>query len=113
MICHLVDAVESSGKPSPAERATGALARFPLKHLVIYILPWPKGKLQSPPDLLVSQPTKWDRDLEHLVAALDCVAAQDPAGFWPDSDVFGKLSGAQWGALLRTHIDHHLRQFGV
>jgi hypothetical protein len=27
--------------------------------------------------------------------------------------VFGPLTGADWGALLRTHIDHHLKQFGV
>jgi hypothetical protein len=113
MLCHLRDAVESSEKPGPAEPALGALTRFPIKQLVIYLLPWPKGKLQSPPDLLASKPQEWTDDLAALASALDRVAARGPAGQWPASDVFGDLSGAEWGALLRTHIDHHLRQFGA
>lgn len=26
---------------------------------------------------------------------------------------FGKLTTAEWDALMRNHLDHHLRQFGV
>jgi hypothetical protein len=40
-------------------------------------------------------------------------AARDPRASWPASDVFGTLSRAGWGALLRTHINHHLKQFGA
>lgn len=113
MVCHLYDAVESAEQPAPSEVAAGVLTRFPVKQLVIYWLPWPKGKLQSPPDLLVTQPTDWERDVERLIASLNRIAARGPSGAWPASDVFGELSGKQWGALLRTHIDHHLRQFGA
>jgi hypothetical protein len=113
MVCHLIDAIESSDAPSPAVAATGLLTRVPFKQLVIYVLPWPKGKLQSPPELLVTQPSDWAADLARLRAALERVGARGPGGTWPASDVFGALSGRDWGALLRTHINHHLRQFGV
>jgi hypothetical protein len=113
MVCHLIDAVESSGAPSPAHPGTGPLARMPLKWLVIHVLPWPKGKLQSPPDLLVTTPGAWEADLTRLRTSIERVAARGPGGAWPASDVFGPLSGREWGALLRTHIDHHLRQFGA
>lgn len=112
-VCHLYDALASSEAPSPSVEATGALARFPVKQLVIYVLPWPRGRLQSPPDLLVTQPGRWDEDVERLVSKLDAVGARGPVGEWPTSEVFGRLSAAEWGALLRTHLHHHLRQFGV
>jgi hypothetical protein len=113
MICHLRDAVESGFSTAPVEPGGGALARNPLKWLVLGVLPWPKGKLQSPPDLLVSQPVEWNRDMEALRAALERAAAKGAHAQWPASEVFGVLSGKEWGVLLRTHIDHHLRQFGV
>lgn len=113
MICHLKDAIESGFGASPATPATGPLTRFPIKWLVINVLPWPKGKLQSPPDLLVTAPSDWDADIAALRSALERAAAKGPDAAWPASDVFGHLSGREWGALLRTHMDHHLRQFGV
>lgn len=113
MICHLTDAIESSRAPSPHVIGTGLLASFPVKQLVIYVLPWPKGKLQSPPDLLATQPGVWRDDVERFRASVERVAQRGPGGDWPASEVFGPLSGAEWGALLRTHIDHHFRQFGV
>lgn len=112
MICHLTDAVESSAAPSPPP-GTGVLSRFPIKHLVIYVLPWPKAKLQSPPDLLVSQPGDWTADTARLKSALERAAKKGPNEPWPASEVFGRLSGRDWGALLHTHIHHHLKQFGV
>jgi hypothetical protein len=113
MVCHLIDALASSFAPSPQQPGAGILAQFPMKQLAIYWLPWPKGKLRSPPDLLMTQPTDWDRDLQQLRAVLERVAARGEGGDWPASEVFGRLTGRQWGALLRSHINHHLEQFGA
>lgn len=113
MVCHLHDAIESGFAESPASRASGPLSWFPLNWLVIHVLPWPKGKLQSPPDLLQTTPGRWNEDMAALCASLERAVAKGPHADWPASDVFGPLSGADWGALLRTHIDHHLRQFGL
>ncbi len=113
MLCHLIDAVESSEGPSPSVPARGALTWTPLKQLVIYLLPWPKGRLESPSELLITTPSSWEADVARLRTAIDRVAQRDPAGSWPASDVFGALTGREWGALLWTHINHHFRQFGV
>jgi hypothetical protein len=113
MVCHLYDAVDSAEKPAPAAPGTGILSRFPVKQLVRDWVPWPKGRLQSPPDLLATQPADWSGDLDRLITAVERVAARGAAGVWPASEVFGELTGRQWGGLLRTHINHHLRQFGA
>lgn len=113
MVCHLKDAVESGLHDSSEAIGKGVLARFPVKHLVIYLLPWPKGKLQSPASLFTTSPTEWSRDVAELESALARAAAKGPNAKWPASDVFGKLSGKEWGALLRTHVNHHLKQFGA
>jgi len=114
MICHLTDAVESSFAASPHTPAAGPLTWPPLKQLIIYVLPWPRGKLQSPPDLLVTKPSTWTQDTARFRQAVERVAARGPSDrAWPASDVFGPLSRHDWGALLRTHINHHFRQFGV
>jgi hypothetical protein len=112
MICHLHDALASSFGPPP-EPGSGPLSRFPLKQLVIWLLPWPKGKLQSPPDLLRTRPQHWQSDIQAFTDLLHRVASRNDHGNWPASEVFGHLSRHEWGALLRTHIDHHLRQFGA
>lgn len=113
MVNHLIAAVESAFEPPPAEPARGPLAHFPINWLVINVLPWPKGKLQSPPELLARQPREWASDVTALHATLDRAAARGPDAEWPPTDVFGPISGRNWGALIRTHMDHHLRQFGV
>jgi len=31
----------------------------------------------------------------------------------PESALLGKMTTANWGRLHYTHLDHHLKQFGV
>jgi hypothetical protein len=113
MMCHLIDAVESSFDPDAELPGTGLLSRQPLKWLVLNVLPWPKGKMQSPERLMRRRPSGWHRDLAALHEILDRVAARDLSATWPASEVFGRLSRREWGALLHTHINHHLSQFSV
>jgi hypothetical protein len=113
MVCHLTDSVESAFDEEAEAPGTGPLSREPLKWLVLHVLPWPKGKMESPERLTRRRPTVWDADVRALHDALERLAARDPSAHWPPSDVFGTLSRREWGALLRTHINHHLRQFGA
>lgn len=113
MVCHLTDSVESAFDEEAEAPGTGPLSRQPFKWLVLNILPWPKGKMESPPRLTRRQPADWAADVRALHEALDRLALRDPRAEWPASDIFGALSRAEWGALLRTHINHHLKQFGA
>lgn len=113
MICHLTASLPTSADGPQATASPSALSRFPFNWIVIHLLPWPKGKVESPPEFLLLAPTNWDADLARLCAALEGVAARGPGGAWPSSPVFGRIGGRTWGALLGKHFDHHLRQFGV
>ncbi len=113
VVCHLVDAVESAFDTETDTPGTGPLSRQPLKWLVLHLLPWPRARMDSPPRLLRRLPGDWATDRAALHAAIDALAARDPHAAWPPSDVFGELSREEWGALLRTHFDHHLKQFGA
>ncbi len=113
MICHLTVSLPTIRDGPQAAARPSALSRFPFNWIVIHLLPWPKGKVESPPEFLSLAPTTWDTDLARLRAALADVAARGPGGDWPSSPVFGRIGGRTWGALLGKHFDHHLRQFGV
>ena len=113
MVSHLNAAFRASLGELPIGPATGALSRFPLNWLVIHVLPWPQGKVESPAEFLDVPTTTWEADLATLGALLERAAAQGPIAPWPPSRVFGRISGTSWGVLHRKHLDHHLRQFGV
>lgn len=113
MVCHLIDSVESAFDDEAEAPGTGPLSRQPLKWLVLNVLPWPRGTMQSPERLTRRHPADWAGDVAALHAALDRLAARAPGAPWPASEVFGTLSRHEWGALLRAHIHHHLRQFGA
>lgn len=86
--------------------------RFPvIKHLVIYLLPFPKGA-PTAPELLNMPPGDISANRTELLRVIDKVATQQ-VDQWPDHPAFGKLSRRDWGVLGYRHIDHHLRQFGA
>jgi hypothetical protein len=113
MVGHLAECLRVSLDDPPLAPPAGPFARFPLNWLVIHVLPWPQGKLQSPPDFLGFALSTWDADLRALGALLERASARGPGGPWAPSPAFGAISGRSWGALLRKHVDHHLRQFSA
>ena len=84
----------------------------PLKQLIIYVAPFPKGA-PTAPELLVRAP----RGVGHDVADVRrCSAARGRVRHtdgWPEHPAFGKLSKRAWGVLIYRHMDHHLKQFGA
>jgi hypothetical protein len=79
-----------------------------VRHVVIYWLPWPPGKVQGPPEGFTTAPTRWASD---LAALEERVERYGPARSWPDHPMFGHMSGRDWGVFCYRHFDHHLRQF--
>ena len=114
MLCHVSDSLRSALGELPTTSRRKALFTNPaVRWLLIHALPWPKGKVQSSPEMLTAQPTEWAADLAVFRSLLERAGTQDPAGNWPDHPLFGDLSGPAWGVLIHRHLDHHLRQFGV
>jgi hypothetical protein len=113
MVCHLAESLKMTLGDLPCTPKGGALRYTPLKQLIIYVAPWPKG-VPTAPELLARAPATWSNDVRDLGVLLDRVAgARSAAPNWPEHPAFGKLSPGAWGRLVYRHMDHHLRQFGV
>lgn len=114
MCAHLIDALKMALGETRLGAGRGPLSWPGIKHLILYVLPMPKG-VATHPALLATPGTGGPVDahvatIERLLAAC---AERGPAGTWGEHPAFGRLSGAEWGWLIRKHTDHHLRQFGL
>ncbi len=85
---------------------------FPLKHLVLYVLPFPKGA-PTAPALKPGLETPLEQERTALLSLLERIASGPDEGAGPAHPLFGPLTWRQWGVLTYKHADHHLRQFGA
>lgn len=113
MLAHLNDAMRMATGELVTQPKNTPFRRWPLKQLIVYTLPWPKGA-PTAPELLV----RCDRAILSVEQAefrkvADRVASKPASERWPEHPAFGSLTHRAWGVLVFRHADHHLRQFGV
>jgi hypothetical protein len=113
MIAHLSDQMRHTLGDATAEAQPGVLRNPLVRYVVIYWLPWPKGRITGPPDAFVTRPTIWEADIATLITLVDRFVALRSERTWPDHAMLGAMTGRDWGAFCYKHFDHHLRQFGV
>ena len=112
MVAHLTDQMSHCLGDKPCGPVPGILRWAPLRHITIYWLPWPKGRVKGPPDAFVTRPGPWLSDIERLVGMVERFGHQDLTGTWPEHAMFGHMRGIDWGHFCYKHFDHHLSQFG-
>ncbi|MGQ0814065.1 MAG: DUF1569 domain-containing protein [Gemmatimonadota bacterium] len=113
MICHLIDALEVALGMAHAVPKRSLLPKPLVRWLVVYVVPWPKGKAKTVPEMLKTKPASWDTDVAHLRTLLSDAARREPSGHWAPDPAFGHLTGRDYGFFICKHFDHHLSQFGV
>jgi hypothetical protein len=87
------------------------MSRTLVKFLVVNTeLAPPRGKIQTAPEMLATQPKSWEVDLAACAELAERVGRGSARAVHP---AFGPLSPEEWGRLCWKHLDHHLRQFGV
>src|SRR5687768_18567398 len=108
VVVHLCDAFRmASGELKCAPKSLPI--RFtPLKQLIIYWLPFPKG-VPTAPELLARQPLEWQGEMQTLRQELAAVVQRGPSGPFVPHPAFGRLTPRAWGVLVYRHLDHHLR----
>ncbi len=112
MLAHVIDGMRMTlGEKNIAPKIS-PLKFAPIKHLIIYWLPFPKGA-PTAPELVERIPGEWEREIADFKAVFAKLTASNGRTNWPEHPAFGKLSTKDWGALTYKHIDHHFKQFGV
>lgn len=112
MLAHVADGIRMTLGEVPCQPKRSPLRFWPLKQLIIYWLPFPKGA-PTAPELLARPAESVENELATVQALLERLAGQARKTDWPAHPAFGSLSAQDWGALVYKHVDHHLRQFGV
>jgi hypothetical protein len=113
MVCHVGDQLRVGLGELETEGVPGFLRFKPLRQLFVYWLPWPKGRIEAPPEMLTTTPSEWNDDVSALHVLIENFGKGDPVAKWASHPDFGPLSGDEWGILSWKHLDYHLQQFGV
>jgi hypothetical protein len=112
MICHLAESLRMAMGDLTVKPKRLPIRYPPLKQLIIYVAPFPKGA-PTAPELLARAPSDWAHDVADVQALLARAGSARTTDTWPEHPAFGKLSTRAWGVLIYRHMDHHLKQFGA
>jgi hypothetical protein len=112
MVAHLVDWMRMADGEIETVVWNSPLRYSPVKQLIIYWLPFPKG-VSTAPELIGREPSSWPAEHVAMRRHLESFATRDRRASWPLHPAFGKLSSNAWGVLGYRHTDHHFRQFGI
>jgi Protein of unknown function (DUF1569) len=113
MLTHLKQSAQMAlGELPVASKSKRLFQVFPIKHLILHVVPFPKGA-PTAPELLVPDAAAVDAIRSELVSLVERIGAGPREGYGPVHPLFGKLSFREWGVATYKHTDHHLRQFGV
>jgi hypothetical protein len=113
MLDHLrQSALMALGELPVACKSKRAFQVFPIKHLILHVVPFPKGA-PTAPELLVPSGASLDVLRSELVSLVERIGTGPREGDGPVHPLFGRLSLGEWGVATYKHTDHHLRQFGA
>jgi hypothetical protein len=113
MVAHLNDAMRMATGDLPVAARKLPIRYFPLKQLILYVFPFPKGAPTAPELLIRCDAADLCAEQAVFVQLAERAAAKSAHDRWPDHPAFGPLSHAAWGKLISKHTEHHLRQFGL
>jgi hypothetical protein len=85
----------------------------PIKQLIIYMLPFPKGAPTAPELVARCSCAVLADEQQAFTAMFDRLAAVKPTDALQEHPAFGPLTYKDYGALMAKHTEHHFRQFGL
>ncbi|MFN0013363.1 MAG: DUF1569 domain-containing protein [Saprospiraceae bacterium] len=113
---HLTDPLRAATGDRPAQPMNAVFSKQPIRDLVVWLMPWPKGAATAT-EFIQGQkgtpPAEFERDKHALLLAIHQFVNFSESKPYSPSPVFGDLSRRAWGRLMWRHLDHHLRQFGL
>ena len=113
MLQHLrLSARMTLGELPVASSNKRAFQMFPLKHLILYVLPFPKGA-PTAPELKPVDASSFEAERTALLELLERIGTGPSEGTGPAHPLFGPMTWREWGVVTYKHADHHLKQFGA
>jgi hypothetical protein len=85
---------------------------FPHKHLILYVLPFPKGA-ETAPSLKPAEAGTFEDERAAVAELLERIGTGPREGTGPANPLLGPLTWREWGVVTYKHADHHLKQFGA
>jgi hypothetical protein len=113
MLQHLrLSARMTLGELPVASSNKRAFQMFPLKHLILYVLPFPKGA-PTAAELKPVDTSSFEEERAALLELLERIGTGPAAGVGPAHPLFGPMTWREWGVVTYKHADHHLKKFGA
>lgn len=111
MLCHTADVMRIALGDLPSRPTHSFMSRTIGKFMVVNTgLQAPRGKIETAPEMMTSEPNSWDADLAACAELAERVGRGSARSVHP---AFGPLSPDEWGRMCWKHLNHHLVQFGV
>ena len=85
----------------------------PIKQLIIYVFPFPKGAPTAPELVARCAGAVLDDEKQAFKQMFAKLAAVTPTDTLQDHPAFWALTYKDYGALMAKHTEHHFRQFGL
>ena len=85
---------------------------FPLKHLILYVFPFPKGA-PTAAELKASVAVSLEEERAAVLELLNRIGTGPSEGGGPAHPLFGPVTWREWGVATYKPTDHHLKQFGA
>ena len=113
MLAHLNDSYRMAMGELKVKPRRGPLKYTPIKQLIIYVLPFPKGAPTAPELLARGDSAQLEDERRAFARLFEQLGSLEPGSSLHPHPAFGALSRDQYGALMAKHTQHHFRQFGI
>ena len=113
MVAHLNDALQMASGELAVKPKKLPIRYFPLKQLILYVLPFPKSAPTAPELLARCDNADLKCEQARFKTEAERISKRQVSDPWPEHPAFGRMSHAAWGRLIEKHIEHHLNQFGL
>lgn len=116
MVVHCTDQLRMASGETGTAFVGNPLSTTLLKYLILTVVPAPKGKIETVPELKQgacgTKPEEFNADKEKLLKMISETETILRSDIKVKHPFFGAMSKNEWGRLCWLHLDHHLRQFG-
>jgi hypothetical protein len=113
MLAHLNDSYRMCTGELVVKPKNLPLRFTPIKQLIIYVFPFPKGAPTAPELIARCDGAVLEDEKQAFAAMLAKLAALRPGAPLQPHPAFGTLTYKDYGALMAKHTEHHFRQFGL